>query len=96
MDKMIFNIYYMNFAKVYEIKMILSNIIKIGQEVEKMNQQDKVKEIDSQLVTADEKEKKMLEKERDEILNIVDDLNDYHKWITDNGIKLRGMWFNLE
>ena len=56
----------------------------------------KVKEIDSQLVTADEKEKKMLEKERDEILNIVDDLNDYHKWITDNGIKLRGMWFNLE
>jgi uncharacterized protein Veg len=49
MDKMIFNIYYMNFAKVYEIKMILSNIIKIGQEVEKMNQQDKVKEIDSSI-----------------------------------------------
>lgn len=31
---MFFNIYYMNFPKVYEIKMILSNIIKISQEVE--------------------------------------------------------------
>ena len=27
---MLFNIYYINFSKVYEIKMIISNIIKIG------------------------------------------------------------------
>lgn len=65
-------------------------------ENEMENYKKKIKEIDSQLVTADEKEKKRLEKERDEILNIVDDLNDFHKWISDNGIKLRGMWFNLE
>ena len=56
----------------------------------------KVKVIDSLLVVVDEKEKKEFEKARDEILSIVDDLNDYHKWIADNGIKLRGMWFNLE
>jgi hypothetical protein len=56
----------------------------------------RIKDIDSKLVIADEKEKKVLEKERDEILSIVDDLNDYHKWIKKNGIKLRGMWFNLE
>lgn len=56
----------------------------------------RIKDIDSKLVTADEKEKKILEKERDEILSIVDDLNDYHKWIKENGIKIRGMWFNLE
>jgi len=60
------------------------------------NYKKRIKEIDSRLVTADDKEKKRLEKERDEILNIVDDLNDFHKWISDNGIKLRGMWFNLE
>ena len=56
----------------------------------------RIKDIDSKLVTADEKEKKILEKERDEILSIVYDLNDYHKWIKENGIKIRGMWFNLE
>lgn len=56
----------------------------------------RIKDIDSKLVTADEKEKKILEKERDEILSMVDDLNDYHKWIKENGIKIRGMWFNLE
>ena len=48
----------------------------------------RIKDIDSKLVTADEKEKKILEKERDEILSIVDDLNDYHKWIKENGIKI--------
>ena len=56
----------------------------------------RIKGIDSKLITADEKEKKILEKERDEILSIVDDLNDYHRWIKENGIKIRGMWFNLE
>lgn len=56
----------------------------------------RIKDIDSKLVTADEKEKKILEKERDEILSVVDDLNDYHRWIKENGIKIRGMWFNLE
>lgn len=39
----------MNFGKVYEIKMILSNIIKIGQEVEKSDQQDKSKEVDGKI-----------------------------------------------
>lgn len=32
MKNMIFNIYYINFAKVYEIKMMLSNIISLGKE----------------------------------------------------------------
>ncbi len=32
---MIFNIYYINFPKVYEIKMMLNNILLAGQTVEK-------------------------------------------------------------
>jgi hypothetical protein len=32
---MIFNIYYINFPKVYEIKMMLSNIISLGKEIQK-------------------------------------------------------------
>ena len=31
---MLFNIYYMNFSKVYEIKMMLSNIIKTNGSIE--------------------------------------------------------------
>ena len=74
-----------------KLKMDLSNL-----KTEIENYKKRIKEIDSRLVTADDKEKKRLEKDRDEILNIVDDLNDFHNWISDNGIKLRGMWFNLE
>ena len=33
-DIMLFNIYYLNFTKVYEIKMMLSNVIKTDQSVE--------------------------------------------------------------
>lgn len=40
MDNNIFNIYYINFPKVYELKMILSNIVKISQEVEKEDKSD--------------------------------------------------------
>lgn len=49
MGKAIFNIYYMNFDKVYEIKMILSNVIKIGQEVEKTDQQSKDKDFEGKI-----------------------------------------------
>jgi len=40
---MLFNIYYMNFSKVYEIKMIISNVIKISQEelVERASSKEK-------------------------------------------------------
>ena len=31
---MLFNVYYLNFSKVYEIKMMLSNVIKIDKTVE--------------------------------------------------------------
>ena len=31
---MLFNVYYMNFSKVYEIKMMLSNIIKTDRSIE--------------------------------------------------------------
>lgn len=37
----IFNIYYINFPKVYEMKMIISNVVKIGQEVERQDGVDK-------------------------------------------------------
>lgn len=40
MNNNVFNIYYINFPKVYELKMILSNIVKISQEVEKEDQSD--------------------------------------------------------
>lgn len=40
MDNNIFNIYYINFPKVYELKMIMSNIVKISQEVEKEEIED--------------------------------------------------------
>ena len=33
-EQMIFNIYYINFAKVYEIKMMLSNVITLGGELQ--------------------------------------------------------------
>ena len=36
---MLFNIYYMNFSKVYEIKMMISNIIKTEESIE-TNEQD--------------------------------------------------------
>lgn len=49
MARTIFNIYYMNFDKVYEIKMILSNVIKIGQEIEKIDQQNKDKEVEGRI-----------------------------------------------
>lgn len=49
MSKSIFNIYYMNFDKVYEIKMILSNVIKIGQEVEKTDQESDDKELEGKI-----------------------------------------------
>lgn len=32
---MLFNIYYLNFSKVYEIKMMLSNVIKTDETIEK-------------------------------------------------------------
>lgn len=38
---MIFNIYYINFAKVYEIKMMLSNVIALGGELHSENINDK-------------------------------------------------------
>ncbi len=38
---MIFNIYYINFAKVYEIKMMLSNVITLGGELHSENTNDK-------------------------------------------------------
>lgn len=31
---MIFNIYYINFPKVYEIKMMLSNLVKTSKEIQ--------------------------------------------------------------
>lgn len=36
---MLFNLYYLNFAKAYEIKMMLSNVVKTGETIE-TNQQD--------------------------------------------------------
>lgn len=32
--QLLFNVYYMNFSKVYEIKMMLSNIIKTDEQIE--------------------------------------------------------------
>lgn len=57
---------------------------------------NKIKELDERLSMLEGKEKDNLEKERDEIFYTLDDLNDYKEWIKENGIKLRGMWFNWE
>ena len=38
---MLFNVYYLNFSKVYEIKMMLSNVIKTDETIE-INQGDTV------------------------------------------------------
>ena len=38
---MLFNVYYLNFSKVYEIKMMLSNIIKTDETIE-TNQGDTI------------------------------------------------------
>lgn len=57
---------------------------------------NKIKELDERLLMLEGKEKNNLEKERDEIFYILDDLNNYKEWIKENGIKLRGMWFNWE
>lgn len=40
-EQMIFNIYYINFAKVYEIKMMLSNVITLGGELQSDNANEK-------------------------------------------------------
>ncbi|WP_250131189.1 hypothetical protein [Cloacibacterium caeni] len=45
----IFNIYYINFAKVYEIKMMLSNIISIGGEIENHIEKGNEKELKTKL-----------------------------------------------
>ena len=44
-----FNIYYINFPKAYEIKMMLSNIISTSQEIEKQNSEEAVGELKSKL-----------------------------------------------
>lgn len=35
---MLFNVYYLNFSKVYEIKMMLSNVIKTDESVEQIKE----------------------------------------------------------
>lgn len=46
---MIFNIYYINFPKVYEIKMMLSNLILLNKELEKTKSAEGEGEIRSKL-----------------------------------------------
>lgn len=46
---MIFNIYYINFPKVYEIKMMLSNVISLSREMQKENNKGKETEIRGQM-----------------------------------------------
>ena len=46
---MIFNIYYINFPKVYEIKMMLSNVISLSREMQKENVKGKETEIRGQM-----------------------------------------------
>lgn len=46
---MIFNIYYINFAKVYEIKMMISNVISTGGEIEKELKKEKEAEVRAKL-----------------------------------------------
>jgi methylase of polypeptide subunit release factors len=57
---------------------------------------NKIKELDEKLLVLEGKEKSNLEKEKDEIFYILDDLNEYKEWIKENGVRLRGMWFNWE
>ena len=46
---MLFNLYYLNFAKAYEIKMMLSNVVKTGETIE-TNQQDELNaELDAKM-----------------------------------------------
>lgn len=45
----IFNIYYMNFNKVYEIKTMLSNVIKLTSEISSTIEEDKQKELAGEL-----------------------------------------------
>ncbi|QXE17804.1 DNA methyltransferase [Clostridium sp. 001] len=58
--------------------------------------ENKIKELDERLLALEGKEKSNLEKEKDEIFYILDDLNEYKEWIKENGVRLRGMWFNWE
>lgn len=57
---------------------------------------NKIKELDERLLVLEGKEKSNLEKEKDEIFYILDDLSEYKEWIKENGVRLRGMWFNWE
>lgn len=41
MNKNLFNIYYINFPKVYEIKMMMSNVISLNQEITEENYKEK-------------------------------------------------------
>lgn len=41
MDKNLFNIYYINFPKVYEIKMMMSNVISLNQEITAENYKER-------------------------------------------------------
>lgn len=82
---------------VWRYKITPDTELKIGSqylENEIDSYKKKIKDIDSQFVTMDGREKNNLERERDQMLNILDDLNEYHKWIKENGVKLRGMWLN--
>lgn len=60
------------------------------------NLKSRIRDIDGQLIGFEGNARNRLEKERDELLNKVDDMRNYHSWISENGIKLRGMWFNWE
>lgn len=54
-DIMLFNIYYLNFTKVYEIKMMLSNVIKTDQSVEVGNNDNIDAELQAKMGTKDRK-----------------------------------------
>lgn len=41
MDKNLFNIYYINFPKVYEIKMMMSNVVSLNQEITEENYKER-------------------------------------------------------
>lgn len=46
---MLFNIYYINFSKVYEIKMMLSNMIKTEQMVESEEEKENNSRIEAKM-----------------------------------------------
>ena len=48
---MLFNVYYMNFSKVYEIKMMLSNIIKTDGSIENLQGNTRDADIHAKLGT---------------------------------------------